>query len=362
MSDFTQKRAASPDRAPRRQRRDDNVQRGGEMKSKWRVLLIVSMLCVGLTLYLINVMFPPRLKFPISISENPKVVNDAGRLVRDEGHEYYSNVNRSSRLYKKGDNTDEPLSDIRGTSNIFLIGDTVFFKSQGLYSVGTDGRNRKAIHRGDVFEVAAVDEHVFYSAQTKGTWDNIRKIDMFHYNAQTGRKHLALEDAMIICITKHGMYFRQILDYGVDRKKDYTGYSSRFCFLDFSSGEVSVVSDEWPTAMKANDKYVYYTSRETGGGLYRANPDMSDPIWIADQPIGFNVTENYLFFWDRYLLMRTDLDGGNKRQIHDSGGEITSIVALTEKEILIWVKSNVAPYLWYCIMDMDGENLRRWPE
>ena len=72
------------------------------------------------------------------------------------------------------------------------------------------------------------------------------------------------------------------------------------------------------------------------------------------------MTEDYRFYVEQYQVMRTDLDGRNKRQIYDAGGDSLEVVAATERELVIWNRSSV-PRMYY-IMDLDGGNIREWLE
>ena len=326
------------------------------MRKKHFLPILALLVCAGLGLNQLISMIPQRLKFPMDLPENPRVINGGGLLARRGDYIYYCNNDDNGYLYKKGDGADESLSTRWGADNIYLMGDAVIYRARGIHSVDIYGNNQKTIDRRDTFDTAAIEEYFFYSAQTKGTWDNIRKINMFCYNAKTGRRYLVLKDASIYCVTKFGIYFDQVLSYSINKKKDNTGWSSRFCFLDFSTGEVSVISDQQALTITANNSFVYY--RNSMDGLYRANLDMSDPVRIADSSsLGLAVNEEYVFFWEKNMLVRTDLYGGNKTQIFDSEGEIADFVALTESEILIQFYGNVGDCY---IMDLNGENVRIW--
>ena len=304
------------------------------MTRKQRARIIAATVFIGLISHLLTTLFPPRLRFPLDISEDPIIVHGGWLLARDGDNVYYSNVNHNSYLYKMRDTANEQISNRRGAHDIVLVGGTVFYKTQGLHSVDVNGRNSKVIHWREVYGVIAIDEYVFYSAHTRGLPSNKRKIDTFCYNPRTGERYLAIENAAILRITRDGIYFRHIQDYGANERNNITGQLLRLCFIDFLTGEITVISDEEPLGLD---------------------------VW---RPVRQRVTEDYRFYVEQYQLMRTDLDGRNEQQIFAAPHGIEfGIVALTEREIVVLLQTGVvAPYRWYYIMDLDGENIREWPE
>lgn len=281
-------------------------------------------------------------------------LRNSGIAAIQNGWIYYNNSSDNNALYRVKENgaLKEKICD-DNPKYINVVGERVYYSFEGsIYSIKTNGQDRKILEEGPAFQIHVVDDTIFYITNSD-SYGNIYKMSTDGTRKEkigkdyTGSEPVGVENFSIIgdfiYYTDFNKNFFRVRVDGTDITripdiktdiflfdKDSIYFNSWFDRwtlnkADFLSERKFKLTEDIPISINQGDEWIYYIDMSRESKMYRIKKDGSQKEIIVNEVRAIynsiNVVGDWIYYIEsltrdlRPIIYRMKLDGSERRQV-----------------------------------------------
>lgn len=243
-------------------------------------------------------------------------LSNAGKVAMQGDSIYY---NEQDKLYRKDLNTGskQMLYEKHQASADFInvVGDWVYFTSQGIYRIRIDGTNLEKLNDNRSSNLSVINGWIYYLNHGL----DYRGEDGTILFKDRGLYRMRIDGTEKQLITKDFATYVNV----VDNYIYYSNYSDndRLYRVSIDGTEIEKLNDERSIYINVIDGWVYYNNMEGEDAFFRIRIDGSDRQVISGvRPAYINISNGWVYYantFDYHKLYRCRIDGSEVQKLSD---------------------------------------------